>query len=77
MRITAQEKNEKFLSENKLKALQNSIGFLDSYEQTKGENDFITVGDGKDELHLSKTQALAMLGAINAQRKKLIAILMK
>lgn len=77
MKIVEQKENEKYLSEERLKSLQESIAFLDNYIITKGEFDFITVGNSKTELHLGKTQALSMLGSINSQRKELIDILLK
>jgi len=76
MKITEQKENEKYLSENKLKRLHETIGFLNDYKITEGELDFITVADEKEELHLGKTQALAMLGSINSQREELIKILL-
>lgn len=77
MKIEKQREDEKYLSEERLKLLQDSIKFLDNYIKTPNEFDFITRGNDKTELHLGKTQSLSMLGFINEQRKLLIEILLK
>ena len=74
----------KYLSEEKLIALHDSIGFLNDYKidlygkgfiEGTNEIGFVTVKDKNDEIHWGKTQALTLLAACNAERQNLIDIL--
>jgi len=69
------EKPLKHLSVEKIKALQDSIGFLDNYQGDDKEIHFVK--DENGEIHIGKTQALAMLAAANKTRAHLIEELLK
>ena len=62
----------KFIEEQKIKSLQDSIGFLDNYLPKEGEKHI--VGDSTDEekCNMVKTQLLLQLGEINKFRDYLI-----
>jgi hypothetical protein len=74
----------KYLSEEKLITLHDSIGFLNDYKidlygkefiNSDNEVGFVTVKDKNEEIHWGKTQALTLLAACNAERQHLIDIL--
>lgn len=70
------EKPVRHLHSNKLKSLQESIGFLDTYTGDDSESHIVKL-DGTDEIDISKTQALAMLAQTNKARNLLIEHLLK
>jgi hypothetical protein len=70
------EKPLKHLSEGKIKTLQDAIGFLDNYMGDDKEVHFVK-SDGDGEIHIGKTQALAMLAMANKTRAHLIEELLK
>jgi hypothetical protein len=70
------EKPIKHLHSNKLKNLQESIGFLDNYTGDDSELHIVKL-DGSDEIDIAKTQALAMLAQTNKARNLLIEHLLK
>ena len=66
----------KYLSETKIKSLQESVSYLDNFMLVDNEVGFITVGGDNKEIHFPKTQALILLNALNKERDKLIEFLM-
>ena len=66
----------KYLSEIKIKSLQESVSYLDNFILVDNEVGFITVDGDNKEIHFPKTQALILLSALNKEREKLIEFLM-
>ena len=66
----------KHLSEQRIKSLQDSIGFLNDYMGDDKEVHFVK-SDKDGEIHIGKTQALAMLAMANKTRAELIETLLK
>lgn len=78
MKIKSRLGKEKYLSETKLKGLQESQKYLDNYKHLdSNEFHFVTERDTKNRVHIGKTQALAMLASCNIQREHLIQILLE
>ena len=78
MKIKNRLGKEKYLSEAKLKGLQESQSYLDTYKHLdSNEFHFVTERDTKNRVHIGKTQALAMLASCNIQREHLIQILLE
>lgn len=67
------EQTKKFITVEKLKALQYSINFLDNYKNDNTEQRFVlNIANDYNSIDEARTMLLKRLGELNAERESII-----